>query len=331
MRLLQSSLIVSAFVLAIGCKQIDDWRDRMNNRAPASNTPVKQVSAEQLVTYLNGQSSRLQTLTYAHAVVTAKEGLMSYTVRGNLAASQPRYFHMTGMGGAMGGKVDLGSNPEQFWMYIDAPTVRPVFVYASHTDFEGGRAKLPVPFEPDWVMQALGMSTFPDPKVVKYDVKMDEKARTYTLSWPATTPTGMPIRKEIVFSTDDADSSRDQPQVKRHVMRGANGKVICTAEVKTAKTLQVGGTDPLSNRPSVVQYPTRVVLRWEEQKFEMDMELRDARVNPQLTPEQMQSEFSRPKIAGATPIDLARHHSAEGRLTQPFFSPRRRMVATRGR
>ncbi len=145
MRLLQSSLIVSAFALVIGCKQIDDWRERVNNRTPASNTPVKQVSAEQLVTYLNGQSARLQTITYADARVTAREGLMSYTVRGNLAASQPRYFHMTGMGGGMGGKVDLGSNPDQFWMYIDAPTVRPIFVYASHTDFEGGTRQIARP------------------------------------------------------------------------------------------------------------------------------------------------------------------------------------------
>jgi hypothetical protein len=307
MRLLHTSLMVSAFTLSVGCKQIDDWRDRMTNRTPASSTPVKQVNADQLVTYLNGQSSRLNTLTYADARVTAREGLMSYTVRGNLAASQPRYFHMTGQGGAMGGKVDLGSNPEQFWMYIQAPTMGQTFVYASHSDFEGGRAKLPVPFEPDWVMQALGMTTFPDAKTMKYDVKMDEKARTYTLSWPATTPTGMPIRKEIVFSADDADSGRDQPQVKRHVMRDARGRVICTAEVKSAKTVQTNGTDPATNRPFVVQYPTRVVLKWEEQKFEMDMELREARVNPQLSPEQIQSEFTRPKIAGATPIDLATH------------------------
>lgn len=308
MRLLQSILFVALLALAVGCKQMDEWRDRMNNsRTPAATTPVKQVTAEQLVGYLNGQSAKLNTLTYADARITAREGLMSYTVRGNLAASQPRYFHMTGMGSAMGGKVDLGSNPEQFWMYIDAPTVKPIFVYASHSDFEGGRAKLPVPFEPDWVMQSLGMTTFPDTHAMKYDVKMDTKARTYTLSWPATTPTGMPIRKEIVFSSDDADSSRDQPQVKRHEMRDAKGKLICSAEVKSAKTVTVGGTDPTTNRQSVVQYPTRVVLRWEEQRFEMDLELREARVNPQLTPEQIQSEFSRPKIAGATPIDLAVH------------------------
>ena len=74
-------------------------------------------------------------------------------------------------------------------------------------------------------------------------MKVDEQARTYTLSWPATTPNGVPIRKEIVFSADDADSSRDQPQVKRHVIRDVSGNVICSAEVKKAHTVPVGGND----------------------------------------------------------------------------------------
>ena len=40
-------------------------------------------------------------------------------------------------------------------MFVDSPTVRPTFVFASHSDFESGRARMPdgIPFEPDWVMQ----------------------------------------------------------------------------------------------------------------------------------------------------------------------------------
>ena len=62
------------------------------------------------------------------------------------------------------------------------------------------------------------------------------------------------------------------------------------------------------------QYPTRVVLRWEEQKFEMDLDLRNkpARVN-QLTSDNAarQGEFAhlfqRPDSTyrGTNPIDLA--------------------------
>ena len=134
-------------------------------------------------------------------------------------------------------------------------------------------------------------------------MKSDEKARTYTLSWPAATPAGMAIRKEIVFDADDATGTR--PQVKRHVVRDAKGKVICSAEVKAARTIQAGAAEPRSGPPPVVQYPTHVALRWEEQKFEMDLDLREAQVNQHLTADQSRQLFTRPNISGATLINLA--------------------------
>ena len=95
-----------------------------------------------------------------------------------------------------------------------------MYVFASHTDFETGKAKLPggIPFEPDWVMQALGMTTLPAERT-STRVKIDEQDRTYTLSWPAITPAGVSVRKEIVFDGDAATGN--QPQVKKHVIRDA--------------------------------------------------------------------------------------------------------------
>jgi hypothetical protein len=115
----------------------------------------------------------------------------------------------------------------------------------------------------------------------------------------------MPIRKEIVFATDDADSSRDQPQVKQHIIKDARGKVICTADIKRAKTVPAGGTDPRTGHPFVVQYPTHIVLRWVDQRFEMDMELGGGQANPPLSPEQVRSHFSRPTNLGVAAINLA--------------------------
>lgn len=304
MRALRMPFFAVALALAVGCSWIDKVRTDMKGH---SGQPVQKVTADQLVEYLNGQATRLQSITYDKATVTAKQGLIPLpSLRGDLAASQPRNFRMRGQGGISSAKIDLGSNPEQFWLYVDAPTVKPTYVFASHTDFENGRARIPdgIPFEPDWVMQALGMTSFP--ATAAYDpVKLDERARTYTLSWPAATPAGLPIRKEIVFSADDADSSRHQPQVLRHVIRSAKGKVICTADIKSATTVQAGGTDPRTSRAFIVQYPTHLVLRWDDQKFEMDMRLDGGRVNPPLAPDQLQKHFARPNIPGATPINLA--------------------------
>src|SRR5207247_1904410 len=153
---------------------------------------------------------------------------------GSLVATQPRNFRMVGDAGAVAAKVDLGSNDQQFWVYAKVPTNDPMFVFASHTDFETGKAKIPggIPFEPDWVMQALGMAHLPPNN--QYSSKIDEEARAYVLSWPAVTPSGVSVIKEIVFDGDAATGTK--PQVKKHVIRDTKGKVICFAEIKAAKT-----------------------------------------------------------------------------------------------
>src|SRR5262249_54075090 len=110
----------------------------------------------------------------------------------------------------------------------------------------------------------------------------------------------------IIFDADDAADPR--PQVKKHVIRDAKtGKVLCSAEIKAAKTFQAGAADPQSARVPIVKYPTSVVLRWEEQKFELDLNLDGGKVNQPFTDEQAHWLFNRPDIRGATPIDLARY------------------------
>ncbi|MCS7023016.1 MAG: hypothetical protein NZU63_14450 [Gemmataceae bacterium] len=309
-------LLLLAGMMTAGCRQLDDWRQQLQQRRGGrSGEAIPQVTAQQLVNYLNQQASRLRTLSYGEVRLTAREGdglkgAVSYTLRGRLAAAQPRYFHLHAQGGLAGGKVDLGSNDERFWIYVDAPGSKPLYVYATHTDFAAGKAQLPgsLPFEPEWVLQALGMCTYPADG--RYEaVQIDERARTYNLSWPTTTPTGLAIRKEVVFAVDTATGNR--PQVLRHTVRDPRGLLICSAEIKSAYTFPAGSTDPQTGHPHIVQCPNQVTLRWEQQKVEIDLRLDDARVNQPWTAEQLRAEFT-PRITGAVPINLA-----EARLPLP--------------
>jgi hypothetical protein len=155
-------------------------------------------------------------------------------------------------------------------------------------------------------MQGLGMTTLPPPgpNGTPYEVQTVEKDRTYVLSWPATTPAGVAVRREVVFNADDARDGR--PQVKQYVVRDPRtNKALYSADVKAAKTLQVGPTDPATGRAVVVQYPTHIVLRSDDQKFELDLTLDGARVNQSLTEQQTRLLFSRPDIRGTPAINLA--------------------------
>lgn len=302
MKRLNFLLVATVLAPLTGC----EWMKRITERdeRPKGDGPLAKVQPDQLVTYLNERAARLQSLNYGDVRVGAKsDGLPLPALRGSMAATQPRNFRMTGTGGAMGAKVDLGSNDQQFWVYFDAPTMKPLFVYASHSDFQAGKAPLPggLPFEPEWVMQALGMTTLAPNN--QYSARADDKTRTYTLSWPALTPGGTSVVKEIVFDADAATGTH--PQVKRHVVKNTNGKVICAAEIKQAKTVTLTSTDPRTGLPLAIQHPTLMVLKWEQEKFEMELELKTGKVNEPFTAEETGRLFRRPNIPGANPIDLA--------------------------
>lgn len=311
-------LLLTAAVLcpSVGC----EWMKQHGIGKP-DNFPGKggrgrelpQVEPDKLVAYLNERADRLQSITNAEVRMVAQDrsGLVPsppVTLTGDLFAVQPRNFKLTGRGGLIDVRMFMGSNDQQFWVYAQMPTVDPMYVYASHSDFEAGKARIPgnVPFEPEWVLQALGMAHLPATNQYA-PVKLDTNARTYTLSWPATTPNGMSVVKEVVFDADPATGTKSQ--VKKHVVRDTRGKVLCYAEVKHAKTVQTGDKDK-EGRPLAVQYPTEMVLRWEEpQKFELRLEMMTAQINQPLSPEETRRHFNRPNVPGATPVDLARFDS----------------------
>ncbi len=267
--------------------------------APRGRGDLPPVTSQQLVGYLNQRAAPLNAVTYNDVRVRVKEDRsLPINLSGNLACAQPRSVRMVCEHAVAGKQLDLGSNEREFWIYAKPLPENSNFLYCSHTDFEAGKVNLPFPFEPDWVMQAVGMVRFPEDN--KYDVKVDQERRVYVLSWEARTPQGQPLRKEVEFRGDPAVGT--QPQVTRHAVRDANGQVVAAADVKRAQTLTLG-VDP-QGRPAAAQIPTNVVLTWPAMKFEMDLTLDEPRVNPNQDSARL---FTRPTIRGTNPVDLARY------------------------
>jgi hypothetical protein len=317
------ALLLVAAVLAPAVGGCSWFKNQISGEQVKKGGPVEPCPPESLVYHWNVRAERLQSLQYeqVRVHVSGKDvpGL-GVNLEGSLVAAQGHNFRMTGQGRALPIKMDLGSNPDQFWLYLQAPGDQPRYVYASHADFQTGKARMPggIPFDPDWVLQSFGL--LPLSPANQYDqmpvgsagrkppagdakpaptmtVPRNEKDRTYTLSWPARTPTGQPIRKEIVFDADPAVGTR--PQVRRHVIKDAKGNVVATAEVKAAKTIDLNG-DP----QQAVQYPTHVVLKWTDPRFEMDLVLDQAQVN-RLPPDEARRLFTRRDYPNVDAVDMA--------------------------
>lgn len=305
---------------ANGCdtlRRLGDWA-----RPPANTAPLEPRDAAQFVGYLNQQAGYLRTIRFDDVSVSARgpDGPMPRLTEGTLACSKPRNFRM--MSGHLltsGTEVDLGSNDQEFWMFVKRP--EPTLLYASHTDYSAGKANLPIPFETDWVLQALGMYDF-DPTAA-YFVDVDQKDRVYTLSWDTRTPQGQDVRKVVVFSGDRQTGGK--PQVRKHVILDANRDMVASAEIKEVIETSAG-VNPTTGQPIVLQVPTHVILEWPIQKFKMDLTLAKPRVNETFTPQESDFFFRRPDIPGAQVVDLSRANfrpsSARGATPSEGYRPR---------
>jgi hypothetical protein len=294
---------------AVGCEWMEKMKSSTKDGLTHAGGPVKPATAPELVGYLNGQAAPLQSIRYTDVHVEVKSGKSpSFALNdSSLVCAKPRNFLLVGGRHIASNLVNIGSNDREFWMYTKYPET--TFLYCSHAEFPQAGRQLPVPFDPDWALQALGMTTY-DPGLA-YKVDTDVKNREHRLSWDTTTPQGVQVRREIVF--DAFDTAGREPQVKRHLILTPANKLIASADVKEVATVPIG-RDPQTGKPTYAQVPTRVVLSWPQQDFRMDLNLRKPTVNEALPESEKQRLFTRPAIEGTNPVNLA-----DGRFTPSSF------------
>jgi hypothetical protein len=294
--------LLAVLTLSTGCQ----WM-RNNRVEPRPNTPfagtMPERTAPELVGYLNRQASYIQSISYDDVRAVAYENGKEL---GNLNSSsidsvKPRSFRMNGGHSIVGKMIDIGSNEQEFWMWM-SPKIsgKDNYFYCSHQDFNSGRAKFPIPFDTDWVMMALGMTEYgTNPND---EVRVSKERGQYALVQQTKTAAGLPVLKSTVFAADWGNSSK--PVVQKHVIfdiRETN-KAIAIAEIVAVKPMTVAGG-------AVVQVPTEVILEWPQQNFRMTMKLAGERVNEVPSAEQAAKLFTKPRTGN--PIDLARYQIVE--------------------
>ena len=292
MRTARSALLfLSLVALTAGC-------EAFKLRGPKPKEPagtVEPKTREQLVTYLNQQGEKLTSVRYPSVFIDLHAGKEHYTLNNcNLICAKPRNFSLVGGKVAWSELVQIGSNSNEFWMYSRFP--EPTYVYSSRGDFQSGAARMPFPFDPDWALQALGMSWY-DPNQ-PYRVETDQTAREHQLIFDTQTPQGKTIRRVVVFAADDMGDAK--PQVRRHLILDDAGKPIAAATVEEVTTLPTQG-----KAGTYVQLPTKVTLDWPQQQFKMAMRLKNPRVNEPISDADQQQLFTKPNIPGVTPQNLA--------------------------
>ena len=295
MRHIPIGLGLGALAVLVGCNQFQAYRGTTPPPGPVARVPATTPTATQLVEYLNKNAGRIQTLDCGDLDLDAKQGHQPVSLRGWMVCQKPRSFRM---GAKVLGKqeLDMGSNDNEFWYWI-GKNEPPYLFHCSYPDMQAGKARMPFPFQPEWLMEAMGMSEYA-PAVredgsQRYQVKATPSS--LELIEESRSPQGAPIRKVTVFNRGEAQGN--VPQVTAHILQDGNGKEICGAYIT-----EVQG-DP---RGSGAVIPHKVRLSWPAERIELKMKLDGLTVNAALPPQRQQTLFSRPQMRNVQTYDLAR-------------------------
>lgn len=272
----------SALVIA-GCH----WPFMRNNQQavpPQAQATAEVPTAAALIAQLNANAQHVQSVDCRDLDLDARQGRQAVGLTGWMVCQKPKNFRMSGK---VVGKqaVDMGSNSQEFWYWI-SEAQPPYIFHCSYEDFARGTARMPFPFQPDWILEAMGIAEYRSPEnyqVVPHpnNIELIE----HTLS-----PQGQKVRKVTVLNRGRGN------QVTAHLLQDANGKLICGAYI----------TETMQDRATGVFLPRRLNLVWPAENMELKMKLDNVTVNGQLAADRVARLFTRPSMANVASYDLAR-------------------------
>lgn len=296
MRFLSPALGLGALLLLSGCADSKWSIFRHPQDSPQLTAGQPPPTAAQLVAYVNANAVQIKSLRCSDVDLDCQQGYQQFHIRGKLACQKPRNFRMQAEALAKT-EADIGSNDQEFWYWIAKGD--PYLIHCSYQDLANG-VRIPFPFQPEWVMEALGMSEY-DP-AQSYEVS--DHGKTYWLVQNTKNAQGQRVRKVTVF-----EKQPSRVQVPEHILMDATGnQEICKAKIVEAETVArgAGGTGIVLPRKIIFTYPAeRLTL-----KMTLWHRADDLALNPSFDPAVAQKLFTRPALSGVANYDLA--HGPEG-------------------
>jgi hypothetical protein len=268
----------------LGCNNLG-LGSRSAQQAPGLRITSAMPTAPELVASLNESARLVQALECRDVDLDCQQGHQPIGLRAMMVCQKPRNFRMVAK--IMGNTAaDMGSNSQEFWFWV-SKNDPPYLFHCSYQDYGTGQVRLPFPFQPDWITEALGIAEY-DPSR-QYEVV--GKGPTLDLVEQAVSAQGQPVRKVTRLS-----NNRGRWQVTAHILQDVQGHDICTAFVSE-----------LQQDPATGALVSRVVrMEWPAQQMKMRMRLEHVTVNPQLPPDRVVALFSRPTLHDVPGYDLAR-------------------------
>ncbi len=233
---------------------------------------------EQVIATVNGNSSQIQSFVSTRASIGGS-GFPSLPA--NIAFERPRRFRLRA-GGITGTELDLGSNDELFWFWLKR-NQPPAMYFCRHDQFAASPARQAIPFEPGWLIEALGVAEI-DPAL------------------PHQGPTLLPndrLRVDTILNTPEG------PATKVMILDGSQGWILEQYLYDSRRQLLASSIasqhriDPLTGRVM----PRVVTIRCPPAQLTMRIDLGNVEIN--RAPGDPASLWTMPSYPNVPLVDLA--------------------------
>jgi hypothetical protein len=261
--------------------------------APPPLASRPSIEATELVERHNQNAERVAGLDALPRVViqsTKRRGAVQ--LGGKMALERTRNFRMT-LDTPLGRQVgDVGSNDREFWFWTNQERALYVGQYGA-----GGSAPADLPFQPDWIVEALGLRVISEDEARRIKVQRGSQAGTLVLTHTRDDGRGKTTIKQTQIDEQSG-------LVREHRFYGPDRKtVVARAYPTDYRPLKLPGTD--GPETAVLPQKIKLVARpRSDETVTMDLILSDTRVNPEFTQAMRDELFTVPKKRGAEVVYL---------------------------
>jgi hypothetical protein len=269
-----------------GCIGFRNWCGQRFAAPPPPCALPEDATQAEVVNYLNENTKKLRAWRTTNATIATRGGgILTPRVGAMIFVEKPRNFRLVAMHPMGSKEVDLGSNPAHFWFWNKHNEEK--YVYQARHDQEPERMrKFPFPFQPDWIMEALGVIEIDSEKVLEM-WKEQSRPQIVFLRADCVSPQGFKLRKVTAV-----DLCRGV--IREHALYDARSKLVARAVL--SEHVQIRDSDS-----NMVMLPRKIDLEWPQANLGLTLTLSDIEVNPeQFSPQ----TWTVPKIPDNPILDM---------------------------
>ncbi len=264
---------------------------------PEPTLPKVSLTAKEAIERHNENASLVKAVEARTSINMKSSTAGGAKVSGRLAMERPRNFALKLSHSAAGTVADIGSNSDEFWFWTKkgrSGGENEVLV-CNYDDVD--RSVLPPSFQPDWIVEAMGLRPITREEAAKIESKPGENG-TIKLVSTRRGNNGENLIKETVIAPSGEIREHRLLQEDRS---GRRPKLLAHATVSQTQTVAINDSG------EKVVLPQQMRLEWIEEQLQLDIYIDRLTVNKPISEEDRQIRFSEPEIAGAKRVNLAQY------------------------